>query len=280
MQKNLTIVAMDTAYHALTRRAVEQAIEVTGSENVVILSDQDILSGSKWIKIDPIDAVEYNRIVLKELVPYIDTEHFMIIQYDGIPVDKNQWSDDYLKYDYIGAVWPWGPANRCVGNGGFSVRSRRIMEACQGNQVEFIHQGDMYQEDVHICNIYRDYLENQGMIFAPAELARKFSAENPPGRFDTYGFHGTLCLPYYLNDDYMNFYIDNMNLHQYTSEIGSRIVFGLYNAQRWEHLERMVDRGCSLISDFKDRLVAQVARESNYFPNLTAQDIEQLMINY
>ena len=92
MQKNLTIVAMDTAYHALTRRAVEQAIEVTGSENVVILSDQDILSGSKWIKIDPIDAVEYNRIVLKELVPYIDTEHFMIIQYDGIPVDKNQWA--------------------------------------------------------------------------------------------------------------------------------------------------------------------------------------------
>ena len=283
MQKNLTIVAVDTAYPALTRKAIEQAIQVTGSEKVVIFSNEDVLPGSKWVKIDPIDQVGYSRVVFKELAPHIETDHFMVVQYDGMPIDPKFWNDEYLKYDYIGAPWPWGAANRRVGNGGFSIRSRKLAELCADPKLVFNptgHGDNNYMEDLHICVMYADYLESQGIKYAPVELAKQFSAEIPGGRFDTFGFHGTLCLPYYLNDDHMEFYISNMSERQFRSDFQSRIAFGLYGAQRWELLEHMMDRGTELVPDFKERLMEQLPKESNYFPNLTVEQLEDIFVNY
>jgi hypothetical protein len=283
MQNNLTIVAVDTAYPALTRRAIEQAVKVTGSEKVLVFSDQDILPGSQFVKIDPIDQVEYSRIVFKDLTAYIETDHYMCIQYDGMPIDSKFWNDEYLNYDFIGAAWPWGAPNRRVGNGGFSVRSRRLAELCADPKLVFNppgHGDNNYMEDLHICVMYADYLESQGIKYAPVDLAKQFSAEIPGGRFDTYGFHGTLCLPYYLDDDHMEFFIDNMSERQFKSDFQSRIAFGLYLAGRYEHMEHMMDRGCELVPDFKDRLLTQLPKESNYFPNLTVEELEGVLSNY
>jgi hypothetical protein len=283
MQKNLTIVAVDTAYPALTRKAIEQAVQVTGSEKIVVFSNEDVMPGSKWVKIDPIDQVGYSRVVFKELAPHIETDHFMVIQYDGMPIDPNFWNDDYLNYDYIGAPWPWGAHNRRVGNGGFSVRSRRLAELCADPKLVFNppgHGDNNYMEDLHICVMYADYLESQGIKYAPVDLAKQFSAEIPGGRFNTYGFHGTLCLPYYLTDEHMEFYINNMSERQFRSDFQSRIAFGLYGAERWDLLEHMMDRGSELVPDFKDKLIAQLPKETNYFPNLTVEQLEDLFVNY
>jgi hypothetical protein len=283
MQKNLTIVAVDTAYPELTKRAIDQAVKVTGAEKVLVFSDKDFYPGSKWVKIDPIDQVEYSRIVLKDLAPHIETDHYMCIQYDGMPIDSEMWNDDYVNYDYIGAPWPWGAPNRRVGNGGFSVRSRKLATICQDPQIVHNPPGygdNNYMEDMHICVMYADYLESQGIRFAPVDLAKQFSAEIPGGRFDTYGFHGTLCLPYYLDDAHMEFYINNMTERQFKSDFQSRIVFGLYGAERWEHLEHMMDRGTELVADFKDRLFEQLPKEANYFPNITLEDLDSLLSNY
>ncbi len=283
MQKNLTIVAIDTAYPELTRAAIDQAIKVTDAKNVLLFSNNDIYPGSKWIKIDAIDQVEYSRIVLKDIGSYIETDHFMCIQYDGMPIDGNFWDDDYLKYDYIGAPWPWGPANRRVGNGGFSVRSRKLALACQDPKIVFNPPGfgdTNYMEDLHICVMYADYLESQGIKYAPVELAKKFSAEIPGGKFDTYGFHGTLCLPHYLSDDHMKLYIDHMTERQFRSDFQSRIIFGLYLAERWELMEHMMDRAVELVPDFKERLIQQLPKEKNFFPTLSVEEIESVLVNY
>lgn len=283
MQKNLTIVAVDTAYPALTKKAIEQAMQVTGSKKVVIFSNEDILPGSKWVRIDPINQIEYSKVVFKDLVPHVETDHFMIVQYDGMPIDPKFWNDEYLKYDYIGAPWPWGASNRRVGNGGFSIRSRKLAELCADPKLVFNPPGygdNNYMEDLHICVMYANYLESQGIKYAPVELAKQFSAEIPGGRFDTFGFHGTLCLPYYLNDDHMEFYISNMSEQQFKSDFQSRIAFGLYGAQRWELLEHMMDRGTELVPDFKERLIEQLPKESNYFPNLTVEQLEDIFVNY
>lgn len=283
MQKNLTIVAVDTANHALTNKAIEQTVRVTGSENVLVFSDKDFAPGSKWIKIDPVDQVGYSRVVLKEIAPHIETDHFMVIQYDGMPIDSEFWDDQYLNYDYIGAPWPWGAANRRVGNGGFSVRSRKLTTICQDPTVVFNPPGygdNNYMEDLHICVMYADYLESQGVRYAPVPLAQKFSAEIPGGRFNTYGFHGTLCLPYYLSDEHMEFYIDNLTERQYKSDFQTRIIFGLYGAERWDLLEHMMDRGTTMVPDFKERLIEQLPKERNYFPNMSVQDLEDLFVNY
>ena len=92
--------------------------------------------------------------------------------------EPSAWTDDFLNYDYIGAPWVAralypGVDPRCrVGNGGFSLRSRRLQQVLQLAPVKYHHP-----EDVAICQVYRPALEALGMKFAPLEVARKFSVE-------------------------------------------------------------------------------------------------------
>lgn len=112
MHNNLTIAIIDTANHAVASKAVEHAVKITGASSVVVLSNQDFYAGSKFVKIDPItNKNDYSRLMIKELGKHVDTDHFMVIQYDGMPTDATKWNNDFLKYDYIGAPWPWGPKN-------------------------------------------------------------------------------------------------------------------------------------------------------------------------
>jgi len=283
MKTNLTIVVADTAYYNLTKRAIEQTQKITGAEKVLLFSDQNFYPGCDYIEISPIDQVEYNKLILKDIAPHITTDHFMVIQYDGMPINSEHWADEYLQYDYIGAPWPWGSENRRVGNGGFSIRSRRLAELCLDESVVFNPPGygdNNYMEDTHICHLYRSFFDQHGMKFAPVNLAKKFSAEIPGGRFPTYGFHGTLCLPYYLDDDHMEFYIDNLSERQWMSPVQTRIFFGLYLAEKYDLCEHMMERGIEVRPDLKQVLINQLPQENNYFPNLTVADIEDLLINY
>lgn len=129
----------------------------------------------------------YSYFCVKELYKYIDTEFCLIIQSDGFVVgDASTWNDEFLQYDYIGA--PWGFEDGLnVGNGGFSLRSKRILEEVDKIAKEY------HPEDVVFCRICRKELEDQGIKYAPVELAAKFSIERnykyqeSEGRF---GFHG------------------------------------------------------------------------------------------
>jgi hypothetical protein len=119
-----------------------------------------------------------------------------VVQHDGYVLNGGAWTDDFLKYDYIGA--PWGGVN-LVGNGGFSLRSRRLLEACSRMD------GEPHPEDDFICRRHRKDLENLGMRFAPKELADRFAVEgasfvwrdyawNSDGRYwsNQFGFHSYL----------------------------------------------------------------------------------------
>jgi hypothetical protein len=77
----------------------------------------------------------------------------------------------FLQYDYIGA--PWAKQERNVGNGGFSLRSTRLMKLAS----EDISLARYYPEDGIICREYRSHLESKGMRFAPDTIASKFSFE-------------------------------------------------------------------------------------------------------
>ena len=66
--KNLTIAIVDTAYHTLASRAIDKAVEVTGADSVLVLSDRDFYPGSTFVKIDTITTkLEYSNLMLKEL---------------------------------------------------------------------------------------------------------------------------------------------------------------------------------------------------------------------
>lgn len=279
--KNLTIAIVDTAYHTLASRAIDKAVEVTGADSVLVLSDRDFYPGSTFVKIDTITTkLEYSNLMLKELGKHATKDFMMTIQYDGIPTDPTKWQPEFLNYDYIGAPWPWFPENYRVGNGGFSLRSKRLTDNCLDDYVQFRPGAEEYQEDVHIGVLYKDWLSSKGVTYAPVSLASKFSAETPGGKFDTYGFHGTLCLPFYLDDNYLSFYISNLTEKMLTGDAHIRILYGLFRAERYEHVEHYMDHAVSINPNFKQVLLDQFPGDTIHYPGMTLEDIEQLLINY
>lgn len=142
------------------------------------------------IVIDPLrSARKYNEFVVWQLGKYpIDTSHILLIQYDGYVLDASAWDDEYLNYDYIGAPWCYTDG-RNVGNGGFSMRSKRLQDVLATDPK--IELGS--PEDEIICRYYRNYLETtHGIKYAPEALAHKFSYEMHPPRQRTFGFHNSL----------------------------------------------------------------------------------------
>lgn len=133
---------------------------------------------------------QYSEFCIKELYKYVNTEYLLICQYDGFVHNWKAWDNRYLDYDYIGAPWYYNDG-MSVGNGGFSLRSRRLMEVLATDETITI----LHPEDHHICRTYRPYLEQKyGIKFAPIELAEKFSFEGyrQPDKFldKQFGRHG------------------------------------------------------------------------------------------
>ena len=128
---------------------------------------------------------QYSRFVLAELVNHVETSHCLVVQWDGHIVNPARWNPQFLDHDYIGASWPQFTDGHDVGNGGFSLRSRRLLEACQSPQFAPSHP-----EDVAIARHNRSWLETQGLRFAPCELANLFSAERTSSLETAFGFHG------------------------------------------------------------------------------------------
>jgi hypothetical protein len=74
-----------------------------------------------------------------------------------------------------------------VGNGGFSLRSRRLLKALQDPTIQMAGVA----EDETICRTFRPYLERRhGIRFAPPVLAEAFSFEVGYPMGHPFGFHG------------------------------------------------------------------------------------------
>ncbi len=131
----------------------------------------------------------YSYFVFKNLYHYIETEFMMICQWDGFIINPDAWTDEFLQYDYIGAPW-WYNDGMNVGNGGFSIRSKRLMEMIKSLPQPI----KTHPEDECIGRTYRPHLEQLGMTYAPEEVAERFSWEcntKHPRYKGAFGFHGT-----------------------------------------------------------------------------------------
>jgi len=200
MTKDITLVIIDNFCHGLAKFSVEQTLKHIDCREVLTFSDREIISGATLVPIvDSITMADYAQVMLKHLWLHVNTEHVLIVQWDGMAVDRNQWDDEYLKYDYIGS--PWGDGQ--VGNGGFSLRSRRLLDCLRDNQIQ-VSPITCTDEDVIICKHHRHHLEKQGIKFAPTELANKFSIEHQH-MGDTFGFHGIWNAARYFNVDTLRF---------------------------------------------------------------------------
>ena len=143
------------------------------------------------IAISPIRSTkEYSEFCIKQMATYIDTRFAIVFQYDGFILNPAAWDDDFLNYDYIGAPWYHLRALR-VGNGGFSLRSKRLLDfvATQYHTIG----GTLDPEDVWLSETARPTLEKAGMTFAPEDVAARFSKEGNHHSVvwhGEFGFHG------------------------------------------------------------------------------------------
>jgi hypothetical protein len=248
--KNITVVAIDFKTHDMTRRALEITLDRMTPKEVVVISDQDILPGSTWVPCKPTKTfTEYNELMLKWVWPLIDTSHALYVQYDGMVWDPDQWTDDFLNYDYIGATWPWAPEGQNMGNGGFSLRSKRLLDACKDPAIRLTAARNYVAEDAVICVDNRVYLETQYDIkFAPTDVANRFSYELG-GHGTSWGFHGLWNVLGRVSITDLDFYME-------------RLTFENWNQHLWHHvLVVLAQRGIKKYLDIVIRKFKFHARE-------------------
>lgn len=233
---SLSISCIETRNITKAVHAVERTAQCISADRVYWFSNSAFpkaLPGIEVINILIPDFTDFfediNRVCLHLLPRVVTTDFNLTVQADGFAINPQAWDDQFWEYDYIGAPWPWmwggGPywPRPIVGNGGFSLRSRRLYQALLEVDIKWhladwasdqrINRREYYTpgatgekhlvEDILISLWYRDRLEADfGIRFCPPELANKFSVETVSsftqywlGR--SFGFHGTAAALHY-----------------------------------------------------------------------------------
>lgn len=183
---SVSLLAVTSLHFEETERAIKKSQEGIKFAETIYITDANLESSD-----------EYSRYMLYEAGKRVKTPFALVIQYDGYVLRPDLWTDEFLKYDYVGAPWPpnmhftdKGVEVR-VGNGGFSLRSKKLLGSFNDLDLEFTDNGTgFYHEDGQICNYYRHQLEAYGIKFAPVELAARFSTElRVPETVESFGGH-------------------------------------------------------------------------------------------
>lgn len=197
---NVTLCCVDCVNHELAGYALQQSLRQCQFGAALFFTDQAChIPQVETIEIPKIESSEaYSHFILRKLNAYIHTEYVLIIQWDGFVVNAAAWDPAFLAYDYIGAPWIFHD-DLNVGNGGFSLRSKKLLEALQDPYILATEP-----EDYQICRIYRRYLEQQHAIcFAPEALAKQFACEiqkPDPSLPFPFGFHDIAYFHYFMSD--------------------------------------------------------------------------------
>jgi len=199
---DVTLCAVSSVALPQTVRALTLSREQADfAETFLFTDDEGSVPASIDVRAIPClqSIADYTAFMLTDLGRHIHTSHVLIVQWDGYVLDYRGWTPAFLDYDYVGAPWPQFSDGHEVGNGGFSLRSRRLLEACA--EISDGRTPDK-AEDVLICRDYRPLLESDyGLRFAPRSLAERFSFERTARRGDEFGFHGIFNMPEVMGDD-------------------------------------------------------------------------------
>ncbi len=220
--ENVTIVNVDGRLDELaeTQYALVHSGRQMPGARLLLLSPRRpkiLLDGIEHQCIAPMGYLEYSLFIIYALHRFIETDFALIVQNDGWVLGGQNWRPEFFDYDYIGAPIHFARIRRNTGNtyyngfawvphlgdpdcridivmnGGFSLRSRRFLEAPSRLALPFqipavsnrhsspykLHwDTDSTMEDVHLCIDMRDRLEAAGMKYAPLDVAKHFAFEH------------------------------------------------------------------------------------------------------
>jgi hypothetical protein len=222
----ITLLCVETRDPALAHFAIQKCTKQARFSKVVLITDLgklsnriadleegkagnavnhgvDRLSGVEYVQAPPINTTkDYSDLLLTGLRQYAGGTHVLIIQWDSFILYPELWTNDFLQYDYIGATWPHHP-DTPVGNGGFSLRSVKLLEALESPAIAKRHP-----EDFCICADNRLILESEfGIRFAPTNVAEQFAVERTDWH-PAFGFHGFFNFSRALGDTELEHFLD------------------------------------------------------------------------
>lgn len=201
---DVTIVSVAGIKAKEALAAIKHSCKDIKFKRAILITPDDITDDSvEIIKCEQLNYEQYNHFIVYRLHEYINTTHALIVQNDGYVVNPFEWTDSFLKYDYIGALWPnptdsisyrdpFGNVHR-MGNGGFSLRSKKLLELPSKIGLEWKQYYNNYHEDGFICVHNRHEFESNQCVFAPDEVAIRFSHESmllEQQNILPFGFHG------------------------------------------------------------------------------------------
>lgn len=191
----VTLCCVDTRDPALALAALQRCMAQIRFAEVLLFTSAALVPspplGVRVIDVQ-VDSVEaYSQFMLRGLAAHVQTSHLLVAQWDGFVRDASRWEPAFLEHDYVGAPWREPIDGQLVGNGGFSLRSRRLLQALLDPDVVVTHP-----EDESICVVNRPLLAaRHGVRIAPPEVARRFSYERVEPAQPTFGFHGLFNFP-------------------------------------------------------------------------------------
>jgi len=202
---NITLVALTSVRLEQTIKALQHSSLKINFGDIKLLSDikpdnlPDNITHEYVPKCNNID--EWNYHIIYTLPKHIETDYIILIHDNGFIVNPEVWTDEFLKYDYIGAPWPLPEDNISYrdingeiirqGNS-VSLRSKKLLDIPNKLNLKWRPFHGFTNEDGFICVNYRHEYINEGCVFAPLETAVLFSKETeiPENKsVKTFAFH-------------------------------------------------------------------------------------------
>lgn len=192
--------------------------------DAVLFSDVTVAGPFRSVQIPPIRSLNaYSRFVLRQLAAYVSTAFALIVQWDGWVIEPRAWCAQFRNYDYIGALWPWHTDGMNMGNGGFSLRSAKLLALTTESNFQMVEGRN---EDELICRVHRSRLERElGVQFAPAALADCFAYERKIPDAPTFGFHGLFNMWRHVEDSEMTAIINILRPQSLQSREAIELLF-------------------------------------------------------
>jgi hypothetical protein len=201
---NVTIAAVAGTKAQETLKAIKYSMRELEFDRAILITPEDIQDDVvEIIKCEPLNYERYNHFIVYRLHKYINTTHCLLVQNDGYVVNPGMWQEEWMRYDYIGALWPLPHDNfsfrdlegniQRVGNGGFTLRSKKLLCLANDLHLEWKEYYGFYHEDGFFCCHNRAAYESAGCKFAPIEVAAQFSHETAVAENYgniPFGFHG------------------------------------------------------------------------------------------
>lgn len=203
---DVTLLAVSSIEIPATIQALQISSEKINFAKIVLVSDTkpDNLPENIEYKYYPkiTCSHDFDVFAIEHLGEYFETNHVLLVQYHGFVIHPELWENEWLQWDFCGALWPERPEFVSlstgtmvrIGNGGFSLRSKKLYNTINRLELKCIYDRGYSNDDGLINSLFRKTLLENGINYPQPEDIANFSYENPVpennyGNISTFGFH-------------------------------------------------------------------------------------------